>query len=89
LAGWRRQYNVFLTTYEKARKRNPASAEALLKTQADSKLYQAEAAFWEAMDAIDEAGAAPGGDSQPGAAGTAAPKRQASQAGTTKPADGG
>lgn len=88
LADWRRQHEVFLRTYEKARKRNPESAERLAKTQVDSKLYQAEAAYWEAMEAIDgDDGKEGGADVQ--AAGGNGKKPQASPAAATQPVDGG
>ena len=88
LAGWRRQHEVFLKTYERARKRNPESAERLAKTQVDSKLYQAEAAYWEAMEAIDGEDGKEGGGGIQGAGGKGQ-KPQSPPAAATRPVGGG
>lgn len=52
LRTWKRNDDVFQKNYARIQRKNPAAAERLRQSQDESKYYDAEAAYWSAVDAI-------------------------------------
>ncbi len=52
LRTWKKLNDVFQRNYEKIKRKNPAAAERLLQSNRDSNLYDAEAAYWTAVEAV-------------------------------------
>ncbi len=52
LLEWKRMDEVFQRNYERIRLKSEEKAEALRKSNEDSRLYHAEAAYWGAHDAL-------------------------------------
>jgi len=52
LRSWKRMNDIFRENYERAKAKNPEAAERLLQSNRDSNLYDAEAAYWSAVEAV-------------------------------------
>ncbi|RIK65979.1 MAG: hypothetical protein DCC65_11085 [Planctomycetota bacterium] len=74
MTSWKRQDDLFQRNYARAMEKDPARAEQLKKSHADTRLYCAEAAYWGAFEAMmeekeherDRAGAEPTPTTRPG-----------------------
>lgn len=74
MTSWKRQDELFQRNYARAMEKDPARAEQLRKSHADTRLYCAEAAYWGAFEAMmeekeherDRAGAEPTPTTRPG-----------------------
>ncbi len=52
LRSWKRNDDVFQRNFARIQEKNPAAAERLQQSQHDSNLYDAEAAYWSAVEAV-------------------------------------
>lgn len=54
LRSWKKMNDVFLENYERIKRKDPQAAERLLETGRDSNFYDAEAAYWSAVEAVED-----------------------------------
>lgn len=52
LRSWKKMNDIFQAHYARAKEKNPAAAERLLQSNRESNLYDAEAAYWSAVEAV-------------------------------------
>jgi hypothetical protein len=52
LRSWKKMNDIFQANYARAKEKNPAAAERLRQSNRESNLYDAEAAYWSAVEAV-------------------------------------
>ena len=69
LRSWKKMNDIFEANYARAKEKNPEAAERLRQSNRESNLYDAEAAYWSAVEAVadyrDPQGGEQGATSQP------------------------
>ncbi|HKQ47277.1 MAG TPA: hypothetical protein VJZ71_04305 [Phycisphaerae bacterium] len=54
LRSWKKMDDIFQANYARAKEKNPEAAERLLQSNRESNLYDAEAAYWSAVEAVED-----------------------------------